>query len=259
MNINGIANKAELIFTVGELFTLSVILQKTVLNIIPPFRELKKYFDEIISVMKFIKLPLIWETPAKMIVTMSQRKMISTRIKTDLIKKAKPISILVPTDQIDYKMINKGLMPNFIHSLDASNIHILIKYINIYNLNLINLYTIHDCFASDAKSMSIIEFLVKKSFSEIYFDEDYLKLVQDSFFKQIEQKTEIFEEIDLNNNNEKKKFILPEKFDFKNGSIDSSENTLTNKVYLPKLPDYNWKINKEKLLKDFYNTFYFIS
>ena len=110
-----------------------------------------------------------------MSVSMSNRVMKSKQIKTRLIKKAKPINILLPTDQIDYKNIKTGLMPNFIHSLDASNIHILIKNILKYlPKQNINLYTIHDCFASVNDQMDIVETLVRKAFSALYFEKNYL-------------------------------------------------------------------------------------
>jgi len=55
-------------------------------------------------------------------------------------------------------------MPNLIHSLDASNIHLLCE-----KLKDIPLYTIHDCFASTPNNMEVIEKMVKFAFIEIYF------------------------------------------------------------------------------------------
>ena len=54
-------------------------------------------------------------------------------------------------------------MPNFIHSLDASHIHLLINNIEQLKIKDLNLYTIHDCFATDAKTMAILELLVKRA------------------------------------------------------------------------------------------------
>lgn len=47
-------------------------------------------------------------------------------------------------------------MPNLIHSLDASNIQLLCKFLNENEIK-IPLYTVHDCFASTANNMSILE------------------------------------------------------------------------------------------------------
>jgi len=146
-----------LYFTSTELLKFARIIQITVLNIIPPFIKLKKYFDGIINILSDLDLPFFWQTPAGMSVSMSSIQMKSHRLRQNLIKKSKPVSILIPTEQIDYKKIKLGLMPNFIHSLDASNIHILISNILKLKLENINLYTIHDCFASDYKNIAIIE------------------------------------------------------------------------------------------------------
>jgi DNA-directed RNA polymerase len=64
---------------------------------------------------------------------------------------------------MDYSSIKTGFfLPNFIHSLDASNIHLLINLIYLLDLKDMNLYTIHDCFATDYKNIRILEVLVKK-------------------------------------------------------------------------------------------------
>ena len=182
-----------------------------------------------------------------MTVSMSNTIMKSKQIKPNLIKKSKPISILLPTDQIDYKNIKTGLMPNFIHSLDASNIHILIKHIKILNLNNINLYTIHDCFASDYKNIALIELLVKNSFIELYFKQNYLNKIHISFLDQIKNVVQIYEDNLEDKTNKQYYILLPNK------------NKVLEKINLPKLPDYNWKLNKEKLQQELLFNSYFIS
>ena len=116
-------------------------------------------------------------------VYMSTRKMESKKIKTSLIKNVNPIGITVPMEQMDYRSMNNGLMPNLIHSLDASNIHILVNNIIKYygNVPNLNLYTIHDCFATDYKNMKIIEILVRLSFIELYFNKDYLEILNNLY------------------------------------------------------------------------------
>lgn len=55
-------------------------------------------------------------------------------------------------------------MPNLVHSLDASNVHLLCN-----NLTGQPLYTIHDCFATTPNNMEFIEHCVKDAFIKIYF------------------------------------------------------------------------------------------
>lgn len=99
------------------------------------------------------------------------------RVKTPILKNSKPITVRMPTEEYAYNSIKRSFMANFIHSLDAANIHYLIKIILSdpkYKDKKINLYTIHDCFASVNDQMDTIEFLVRKAFSNLYFEANYL-------------------------------------------------------------------------------------
>jgi len=238
-----------LYFTSSELLKFARIVQITVLNIIPPFIKLKKYFDGIINILGDLDLPFFWQTPAGMSVSMSSIQMKSHRLRQNLFKKSKPVSILIPTEQIDFKKIKLGLMPNFIHSLDASNIHILISNILKLKLENINLYTIHDCFASDYKNIAIIELLVKHSFIELYFKKDYLIEIHKSFIKQISGYTEIHEEI--SDGGKILQFMLINKSNKKGIN-------LTQKVYIPILPSFEWDVDKNKLKEEILFNTYFI-
>ena len=175
-----------------------------------------------------------------MTVSMNIMKMISKKINSKLNKSKKPISIILPTDNLNYKSIKTGLMPNFIHSLDASNIHLLIREILLLNFNKLNLYTIHDCFATDYKNMAILELLVKKSFSDIYFNEDYLKKIHNSFLNQINSITTIFDE---NSDTNIKKYILIDSKLIKNKNKNLINYELLDrkfvKYYLPELTEFN--------------------
>ena len=73
-----------------------------------------------------------------------------------------------------------ALMPNLIHSLDASSLALLTdKFFNHSSENYFsqikNIYTIHDCFASTANNMKFIVCLLKLSYISIYTDKGYLK------------------------------------------------------------------------------------
>lgn len=83
-----------------------------------------------------------------------------------------------------------SFMPNFIHSLDASNVHML-----LYKLNTsyqIPVYSIHDCFASTPNNMDLLVTKVKESFIEIYFKEEgYLLKTQNKIIEQIKASNEV--------------------------------------------------------------------
>jgi DNA-directed RNA polymerase len=105
---------------------------------------------------------------------------------TKLIRSSKPVTISLPTDKLNKMRIKRSFMPNLIHSLDAANIHLLIKTI-IKKDNIHSLYTIHDCFATTPNNMAKLEKLIKICFIQIYFtEENYLVKMHNSFLEQIQ-------------------------------------------------------------------------
>ena len=80
----------EVYLTNKEILKFATTVKTTVLNIIPPFNQLKLYFDEMLNIFKKLEIPVFWETPAGMKVSSNTRIMKSKKIKTSLLKKAKP-------------------------------------------------------------------------------------------------------------------------------------------------------------------------
>ena len=149
-------------------------------------------------------------------------------------------------------------MPNLIHSLYAGNIHILVKNLNKYGLKNINLYTIHDCFATDYKNMAFLEILIKKSFTDLYFNQNYLIKINNSFRDQIKSITSVFEE-KLDNINYEFILVDPNLIKDKNFIKKFLNSDKLIKVYLPKLPEYKWEVNKDIIKKGILFNQYFIS
>nr|YP_010033053.1 DNA-directed RNA polymerase [Tuber calosporum]QOW39570.1 DNA-directed RNA polymerase [Tuber calosporum] len=59
--------------------------------------------------------------------------------------------------------------------------------------NQINLYTIHDCFASTLDTMEIIEILVRESFADMYFgNKTYINVMHENFINQIKSFVTVF-------------------------------------------------------------------
>lgn len=100
----------------------------------------------------------------------------------------KPITITLPTKQLDKMAIKRSLMPNLIHSLDAANIQLFINKVD----SPIPFYTIHDCFASLPNKMNYLELKVKEAFIEIYFkDINYVQTLHQQLIVQIQSAAKI--------------------------------------------------------------------
>jgi DNA-directed RNA polymerase len=125
-----------------------------------------------------------------MVVVMGYGKYFTKQVRNDLNKKRSSVSLPI-IKKIDTIANKTAFMPNFIHSLDSANIYLLINDLIDNKIN-INLFTIHDCFASTPESMELVNIQVRLAFSKMYFDQDYLKVLHKSFLSQIQNKTQIF-------------------------------------------------------------------
>ena len=176
--------------TSKEFGILTKIIYEVLTKDIPSLKSLTNYFKSIINILNSINLPVNWETPAGFKIKYQQIKFDSKAIKNKLIPGSKAITISIPTDKIDKIKMIRSFMPNFIHSLDASNVHLLIK--DLSETVRIPVYTIHDCFASTPNNIELLEGKVKKAFIDIYFtDEGYLLQSHNKIIKEIKDRFEI--------------------------------------------------------------------
>jgi DNA-directed RNA polymerase len=125
-------------------------------------------------------------------------------------------------------------MPNLVHSLDASNIHLLCN-----SLNNEPLYTIHDCFATTANNMGNLEDKVKSAFINIYFTSgNYLEKLHISIIDQIRSYSPFVQNLD-----------------------GSEYTTIEGKIYnIPNLPSaFIDPASSELFIKGIKNSKFFIS
>jgi DNA-directed RNA polymerase len=171
-------------------------------------------------------------------VKMGYTKRESKPIKS-LFSKLRLGSISRPLIELDVISNQIAFMPNFIHSMDATNIQLLIKRL-IYKGFIMNLLTNHDCFATTPNYMYYLNKEIRLAFFMIYFEDDYIKNVHEHFIKQIYNTTELIyiKETD--------KLVEINIKDIKNQTLSLDLNQeyviiIKNKEYtIPRLP-YNTK------------------
>lgn len=153
----------------------------------PSLNNLTEYLNNLIKILLKLNKPIIWITPSGLKISLSTMKFENVVTKTKLIKSSKPVTISLPTNELNKIKIKRSFMPNLIHSLDASNIHLLItKLINSKQQKIQNIYTIHDCFATTANEMKHLDWLIKCTFIDIYFKEgNYLEKMHNNILDQI--------------------------------------------------------------------------
>jgi len=207
-----------------------------------------------------------------MIISLSNRKFKSYESKSLFIKK-RSVTISLPTTSLDTRQIKRSFIPNFIHSMDASNIHLLIKRL-IDNNSSINLYTIHDCFASTPNFMKTLNNEVKLSFIDLYLNFDYLDSMHNNILSQINSYTTVYTE--QINKSEAEPFkqrsnstAKPkgEGTNFQGEMGDGAEREIFNyiilentKIIIPNKPTlYDWDKNRKIFIEGIKKSLYFIN
>jgi DNA-directed RNA polymerase len=96
-------------------------------------------------------------------------------------------SVSLPIVNKMNSMSNKiAFMPNFIHSMDSTNIQMLVKfYLDLEDHNKVNLFTVHDCFATSPDKMNKLNKDIRNCFVMIYFEKDYIKSLHQNFIIEI--------------------------------------------------------------------------
>jgi hypothetical protein len=213
-----------------EYFSFIKIIHNILYNNYPQLKELINYFNNMINVFNKLEKSFYWITPIGMKINHKYVDFISKRIKTDLLK-SKYISISLPTTNINPIKQKLAFIPNMVHSLDASNIHLLV--LELIKLNIETpIYTIHDCFASNLDNIETISTLVKLKFIEIYFDDKYLDILHINLINQIEEEYIIYNEDNISYIiKDNKKIIIPNKININIDNFKIIKNNLINSKY----------------------------
>lgn len=117
----------ELILNSSQMGKLSVYLYKATFNVFPPLKELQKYFSDVARFLSEAQIGVIWITPAGMTIALSNMHFDSKQISYKFKNSRNSVSISLPNpEKLKTDEIKRAFMPNLIHSMDGSNIHLLI-------------------------------------------------------------------------------------------------------------------------------------
>lgn len=84
----------------------------------------------------------------------------------------------------------RSLMPNLVHSLDATSLCLLVdsfcNYLKKNKFENANIFTIHDCFATNYNKMDDLINLLKAVYIKIYTEDSYLKKFDEGILNYIQ-------------------------------------------------------------------------
>lgn len=218
----GINNEIKL--SRRDIYILAEILNKEIFKSLPYLKSIYDYFQNMAKFCIKSNLPLIWITPAGLKITQMYNKTIQNKVSISFKTKAISVILRNMTKKIDSRKQVQSIIPNIIHSLDASHLMNIINQVSKYPV-----LTIHDCFGSHPNFIEELKFLVTIEFVKLYSNTNFLELLHQRILQNIEdQQYEIKEDL-------KGKFIY----------LDSK------KIYIPNLPT-SGNLNLNEILKSEY-------
>jgi len=173
---NNLFNKegSEFHLTNKEIGKLAKILHDVLYSSFPELLTLVTYLKQMNKFLKALSLNPIWLSPGGLIIEQSYVFTTKVELVSTFLGRKKSITIRkLIKGKINLKKQNEGIMPNLVHSFDASNIALLIKSL-LNDQKNINLLTIHDCFATSANDVDLMVFQVKLAFLQLYSNNNFV-------------------------------------------------------------------------------------
>jgi DNA-directed RNA polymerase len=119
-------------------------------------------------VMNYLKEKAVtsWISPSGFYVQQEYKKQVGKRIQTKLGTNRIQLQIKEDTDIPDKKKLRASISANYIHSLDAANVHLAISKSRSKGLK--QFITVHDSFATTAADIDKFIKIVREAFVELY-------------------------------------------------------------------------------------------
>lgn len=145
-------------------------------------RKLIKYLKNVSNICSVLQVPISWTLPHGLIVNQGYLKVYRDRISIFAYSKTKLTLKVTDRNKLDSVKQCTALMPNLIHSLDAASMTLLFSEFNKFYNNQcnVNIYGIHDCFATTAEKVEDLLTILRSVYVSIYSQEPYLRKFDNS-------------------------------------------------------------------------------
>jgi len=175
----------------AEVLKIASIINKTIFTEFPSLKTIYDYFLEIVRLMVKIGIPIVWFTPSGLEITQSYLKSDVYKVSINIRGKSKKMVLKDWKNEIDtIKQVN-AIIPNIIHSLDASHL------VNLINSAINNKFTpilgVHDCFGTHPNRMDNLSYEVKKEFILLYSNPTFLESFHNRLIQSIKDNNFIIE------------------------------------------------------------------
>ena len=176
-------NNKEVLVSFSDVYKIAEIIKNITFDMYPSLKDIYNYFINSVKLMLKLNIPIIWFTPAGL--EISQHYFVSeiTKVKLSYFGKTRTSVIREWKGIVDKRKQNQAIVPNIIHSLDASH---LINVINCwYKKDNYPIISIHDCFGTHPNSMNKLAKVVRSEFVLLYTQHNFLQKYNEKILSNI--------------------------------------------------------------------------
>lgn len=166
-----------------EVYDIAAIVSRTIFDIYPPLKEVYDYFINMVKLMLKISIPVVWITPSGLEITQFYYTSEVTKVKLSYFGKNRTAVIREWKPIIDNNKQSLAIIPNIIHSLDAS--HLFNVVLEGYDKKCSPIITIHDCFGTHPNNMEYLSKIIRNEFINLYTKEDFINKYHENVYKAI--------------------------------------------------------------------------
>jgi len=170
------SNKSDCLFNSKEIYALSNIIHGVLFNTYSNIKDVVDYLKYINKLFKDLgsDFNIFWKTPSGIVIEQRYVETKNVELVTNILGRRRSISINKPLkDKPSLRRQNQSIIPNIIHSLDATHVtKIVLNFLNKYDT--FNLLTIHDCFATNANFIDELNYFIRVSFLKLYTDKEFI-------------------------------------------------------------------------------------
>lgn len=154
-------------------------------------KNLSKYLLNVATLLNVLELPITWALPTGLEVKQSYLETKSTSITPFMHSKIKINLKVTIKDKYDKNKQIRALMPNLIHSLDATSLSLLYgKFSNSFGSKTTpQFFSIHDCFGTTCDKVFTLKTIIASVYTDLYSNDPYLKKFDSCIWDNVENNT----------------------------------------------------------------------
>lgn len=163
----------EILLSHIDIYKMAEVISNQIFEIYPPLKQIYNYFINSTKLMLKLKIPIVWFTPAGLEISQFYNKSITKKVQLCSFGKTRTRVYREWKDILDKTKQSQAIIPNIIHSFDASH---LINVINSgYSKNICPIISVHDCFGTHPNKMEKLANIIRSEFVLLYIQENFLE------------------------------------------------------------------------------------